>query len=533
MLTSHAAELKQVNIMPNQPHILFIVLDTLRRDRLSTYGHSRETSPELDHFAQTATQFERAVSAAQWTVPSHASMFTGRYPSTHGLTQANGALASAYPTLAELLHDGGYHTVAFCNNPLVGVLNHGLQRGFDHFYNYASAAPFRPIESQRNKLRREMLRLFRRHLARPMGNQFAHSDWLFRVSLKPLFVPFWTRLINYKGNTANSVTDLMDYWGQYSAGGAAKPVFAFLNLMGAHLPYNPPQDYLDRVAPDVRKNRQAYPFMRRFNADAARWASPTDPPLADWERETLTGFYDAEIAHQDAQVGRLLAYLKQSGALENTLVIICADHGEGHGDHDFFGHGFVVYQELVHVPLLIRWPDGQGAGQRVTTTVSTRRLFQTVLEAASPPDGRDKSRPYNTPDESRLSLGRVASGGDDAEDGVAISEAFPPLTFLNVIQHRNPALIDKLRLKGVRRGIYDGQHKLVVVDQRVEGLFNVTADPAEAHNLVIDQKLRVAEMQRKLGALVAQAESQRVESGAGSEVDDAVVEHLRALGYIE
>ncbi len=519
-----------------KPHILFMVLDTLRRDRLSLYGHNRETSPELDQFAQYATVFERAIAAAQWTIPSHASMFTGLYPSTHGLTQGNGVLSSAYPTLAELLHRGGYHTVAFCNNPLVGVLNNGLQRGFERFYNYASAAPLRPVEARRSKLRRETLRLFRKHLARPMGNQFAHSDWLFRVSLNPLFVPLWTRLINYKGNTANSITDLIDYWGQYTAGGAEKPVFAFLNLMGSHLPYNPPQDYLNRVVPELKNNRQAYPFMRRFNAEAARWASPTDPPLADWEQQTLLDFYDAEIAHQDYHLGRLLTYLKQSGALDNTLVVICADHGEGHGDHQFFGHGFVVYQELVHVPLLIRWPDGHGAGQRVIANVSTRRLFHTMLEAG----GGNILTPQpplhsNREGESKigLTLRGVVNSSEDVDEGVAISEAFPPLTFLKVIQHHNPELIGKLHLKGVRRGIYTGQHKLAVVDQHIEGLFDVTADPSETHNTSREQKLRVAEMQRKLGALVAEAESQRANAGTSGEVDEAVVDHLRALGYIE
>ncbi|MBZ0288890.1 MAG: sulfatase, partial [Anaerolineae bacterium] len=365
-----------------QPNVLFVVLDTQRRDRLSAYGAARETSPNLGKFAAQSTVFERAVAAAQWTVPSHMSMFTGLYPGTHQVTQANGQLSGAYPALAEILRGAGYHTVAFCNNPLVGVLNNGLQRGFERFYNYASAAPFRPAEERRGRLQRELLRAFRRYFARPLGNQFAHSDALFRFSLHPAFVPLWTRLINYKGNTAASVDDLMDYWGAHTAGGADKPLFAFLNLMGTHTPYNPPQEYLDRVAPDVRHNRHAYHFMREFNADAARWASPTDPPLADWERQALDDFYDAESAHQDDHLGRLLKYLDEAGALENTLVIICADHGEGHGDHGFAGHSFVVYQELVHVPLVIRYPNHFPAGKRIANNVSTRRLFHTVLEAA-------------------------------------------------------------------------------------------------------------------------------------------------------
>src|SRR5690606_10056998 len=125
-----------------------------------------------------------------------------------------------------------------------------------------------------------------------------------------------------------------------------------------------------------------YKFMGRFNADAARWASPVVPPLQDWEHQVIEDFYDAEIAHQDRHLGRLLHALRQSGALDDTMVIIAADHGEGHGDHDFFGHSFVVYQELVHVPLMIHYPERFPAGKKVATNVSTRRLFHTVLDVA-------------------------------------------------------------------------------------------------------------------------------------------------------
>lgn len=514
-----------------QPNVLFVVLDTQRRDRLSAYGAARETSPALEKFAAQATVFERAVSAAQWTVPSHTSMFTGLYPSTHQVTQADGQLSGAYPALAEILRGAGYHTVAFCNNPLVGVLNNGLQRGFERFYNYASAAPYRPIEERRGRFQRAALRAFRRYFARPLGNQFAHSDTMFRASLHPKFVPLWTRLINYKGNTAASVDDLMHYWGTHMAGGADKPLFAFLNLMGVHTPYNPPQEYLDRVAPEVRHNRHAYRFMREFNADAARWASPTDPPLADWERQTLDDFYDAESAHQDYHLGLLLRYLGESGGLENTLVIICADHGEGHGDHGFAGHSFVVYQELVHVPLVIRYPDHFPAGKRVYVAVSTRRLFHTVLEAAGVKPPLDEADPNIAIE--RLTLRHMANGEADAENGTAFAEAFPPEIFLGVIQYRNAALIERLRLGNVRRGVYQGRHKLAMVGDQVEGLFDVETDFAETRNIAEANASLAADLKRQMNSFVVQAESRRADSALFAPVNEMVLDQLRALGYIE
>lgn len=509
-------------------NILLIVLDTLRRDRLSAYGHTRETSPAFDAFAANATFFERAVATSQWTIPSHSSLFTGLYPSSHHVTQSNSRLSPSQPVLAEILRDAGYHTVAFCNNPLVGVLDNGLQRGFEHFYNYASAVPSRPNDHRKPFLRREFSRRFRPY-ARRMGNKFAHSDEMFRIALNPLFVPIWTRYINFKGHTANSVSDLIDYWKSFHAGGADRPIFAFLNLMGAHLPYQPPQNMLDRVAPGVKNDRHAYQFIRRFNATAAAWASPPEPPLTDWQHQALLDFYDAEIAAQDEQLGRLLDYLQKSGALANTTVIIVADHGEGHGEHNLFGHGFNTHQELVHVPLIVHDPERFPRGKRITANLSTRRLFHTILDLA----GANPPLPEGDPNANVSALSLTNALNDDIENGMAFSEAYPPLTFVHVIEHRNPSVIERMRLREVRRSIYDGDYKLIVCGEKVEALYNVAADPAETRNLIANEPTRLAEMQRKLTAFIQQFESSPMPEPATAEDDEQVLEHLRALGYIE
>src|SRR5690606_1505633 len=105
------------SIQMNSPDIIFIVLDTQRADRLGCYGHQRETSPNLDRFAAGGSLFEQAVSPAQWTIPSHASLFTGLYPTAHGVTQSSQSLSAGRPHLAEVLKALGYDTVGFCNNP--------------------------------------------------------------------------------------------------------------------------------------------------------------------------------------------------------------------------------------------------------------------------------------------------------------------------------------------------------------------------------------------------------------------------------
>ena len=115
--------------MTSRPDILLLVLDTQRVDRLSVYGYERETSPNLDALAADATRFRHAVTPAQWTIPTHTSLFTGYYPAVHRTQQSFSKAPASVPTLAELLQADGYYTAAFCNNPLVGVVDNGLRRG--------------------------------------------------------------------------------------------------------------------------------------------------------------------------------------------------------------------------------------------------------------------------------------------------------------------------------------------------------------------------------------------------------------------
>ncbi len=511
--------------MPTRPDLLVIILDTMRRDHLSLYGHSVPTSPALDSFADRAVIYDRAISPAQWTIPAHASMFTGVYPTTHDVTEADRVLPAELPTAAELLHSAGYHTVGFCNNPLVGVLNHGLIRGFDTFYNYAGAAVNRPFERHHSPPVDRFVREWRT-FARSVGNQFAQREWLFRVSLHPLFTPVWTRLINYKGSSRNSVDDLIDYLQKHRAGGSTRPpLFAFLNLMGTHLPYRPPQDVLDEIAPDL--SRAQYRFVAGFNADAARWASPVEEPLEDWQTAALETFYDAEIRAQDHALHRLFDYLRASRALNDTMVIVTADHGEGHGDHGYFGHSFVVNHELTHVPLVVRHPDDSRKGMRTAEVVSTRRVFHTLLDGAGVdlPGNRATIRPAD------LSL-----LNPNAVDGPVFSEAFPPQAFLAVLRHRAPQLIHALCLTQVRRGIVNGDLKLTTLADAPEALYDVHADPAETRDLRAEQPTAVAELLSQLNSSVWNAARARSDLHALAEqaaLTPAMMDSLRALGYIE
>jgi arylsulfatase A-like enzyme len=483
-----------------RPNILLIVLDTQRADRLSCYWSEAErarqlpTSPNLDRLAAESTLFERAIAPAQWTIPSHASLFTGEYPSTHQTVQADLELSPALPTLAELLQLSGYTTVGFCNNPLVGILKNGLRRGFETFYNYGGALPTRPPEgtplpAPLNRWLAAYTQFWRR-LSYPVQNAFARSDTLFQLALHPWFASLWTRLLNFKGNTAASIADLNRYLQQMArrrSDPGARPFFCFVNLMEPHLPYWPPEPFVQKYAPYFKSNREARDFLRQYNAQPYRWMAPLPQPLSPLQAQVLRDIYDAEVAYQDHLLGSVFDTLRHTGLEQNTLVAIVADHGEGLGEHDFVGHAFVVYEELIRVPLILRYPGHFPAGKRIATPVSTRRLFHTLLEAAgfSPnlsPNGAPCVSLKLRREVARLSLARTLAG-EDPEQGTVLSEAFPPHLLIRAMESRNDSLLRARACYDIRRALYEGMTKLIQTGDR-PSLYNLEQDPAELRDLL-------------------------------------------------
>jgi uncharacterized sulfatase len=512
----------------SKPDIVFIVLDTHRVDRLGCYGYPRGTTPNLDAFTERATLFEHAISPAQWTIPVHASLFSGEYPSTHGTIQAADALSDAFPTLAELLQREGYQTTGFCNNPLVGVLENGLRRGFEAFYNYGGAIPSPPA-TDRGKASWLLTRLrgwYRKLLnqvAQPIQQAVAASPTVFGTILNPSLVSLWTRHANFKGDTRRSIRDMTRFLGETHQGG--RPQFVFLNLMEPHLPYTPPERFTRQFAPIVKDEKAASDFINRYNKQALRWLLPLEQPLSAIEAKTLHDMYDAEVAYQDHLLATLLAELDRP-EWENTMVAIASDHGEMLGEHNIMGHGLGAYQELVHVPLMIRFP-GQKRGRRVDQRVSTRSLFHTVLAAADVETVTGEH--VGTVQTSDHNLERVA------DPGHVYSEAYPPDNMTSIMEKHAPALLDAFAAKANRWAVYNHVYKLIRVEGVRDDLFSLVSDPGEMKPL--DNEAELSEMLgRELDAFLADCRARRPEALSSANVDledEEVVERLRGLGYLE
>jgi len=322
------------SITKEAPNVLLLILDTVRSQSLSLYGYDRPTTPNIDSYATTGVVFERAVAPAPWTLPSHASMFTGRHAGEVSADWAS-PLGDSYPTLAEVLHEAGYITAGFVANMVYTTAEVGLDRGFAVFEDHP-----RSIEMviQQSWLARK--------IAGPVRGFVGDTDLLARKSAEDVNAQFlhWLDRLTSRGESA--------------------PHFAFLNYYDAHGPYLPPE-----------------PFRARFGAgdplagldEHQRVHDPND-------LSRLRDGYDDALAYLDVQIDNLLDSLAARGTLEHTVVIITSDHGEEFGEHEIIDHGNSLYMPALHVPLIISYPASIPSGLRIGSPIELRDLAATVLD---------------------------------------------------------------------------------------------------------------------------------------------------------
>jgi arylsulfatase A-like enzyme len=514
-------------------NVLFVVLDTVRKDRLGPYGYDRPTTPGLDRFAddpETAV-FENAVAPAPWTLPVHASLFTGLYPSGHGADQENPYLEGA-TTLAQTLSTAGHDTACYSSNAWITPYTH-LTDGFDDQDNFFQVMPGDLLSGPLARAWRalnddERLRAVADKLV-SLGNT-AHeylaggegSD-----SKTPAVVD----------RTREFVTDSDPGW------------FAFINLMDAHLPYHPPDEYADEFAPGVESTAVCQ-NSKEYNAGVR--------DIDDDEWADIRALYDAEIAHMDAELDRLFGWLRETGRWEDTMVVVCADHGELHGEHDLYGHEFCLYDPLVNVPLMAKHP---AIAADPTETVELLDLYHTVLDAlgetggtsADPGDeavALDRERSLLSPDYRDFPASLTpADPGDPGKRGggdYGFVEYARPVGELKQLEEKASAagveLDENSRFYARMRAARRPDAKYVRVDRVDDEAFRLDSDPGELTNRAgeLDGHPTLAETERALAAFEgaiggawATADDAEVSDDAVEEFDAETQERLRDLGYLE
>lgn len=320
------------------PNVLLLVLDTVRAMELSAYGYERATSPRLARLAEEGVRFDRAVATAPWTLPSHATMFTGRFQRDLSVGWST-ALDTVPPTLAEHFAARGFATGGFIANLRYCAREYGLGRGFQTYRDFAL-----------------------------IGSQLIGSTMAGR-RLIGLYDDVANRyVLAGRKDAARVVDEFLDWQGTQGR----RPFFAFLNFFDAHEPYAPDAPY-DLAFLDAEPPTRNLVVGRKHGAQ---------------EVEGLRGAYDGAIASLDAQLGRLFDELARRQLLDRTIVIVTADHGEEFAEHGYMSHGNGLNFPALHVPLIVHWPRGGiPSGARIETPVSLVDLAATITDLTGTTEG--------------------------------------------------------------------------------------------------------------------------------------------------
>jgi arylsulfatase A-like enzyme len=449
--------------------IILIVVDTARADRFSTYGYPKETSPTLDRFAKDTLIFENCYASAPSTVPSHASLFTALYPLEHGahyveagsrksdtfLPDSPAPMYGAVPNLIELLKDNGYVTGAIVSNTFLRP-DYGFGRGFD-YYNAS----------------RNIGRI--RSYFRPI----AHIVCLATSSFHETFMPY---------RVASQINAEVFAWLEKFS---KKPFFLFINYMDPHDSYFPPSPFDSLFGEEGRIHIHRFvPALKRHLGLMGR-------------REYLRYLgtqYDGEIAYVDRELGRLFEKIRGLGIYESSLIVVTSDHGEFLGEHSLRWHGTYMYEEVLRVPLLIKFPFSSRTGVEANP-IQMVDIGPTIFDILRLPLPGDLSgTPYGDPEKP------------------IVGEFFK--STLGV---------------GVHRVLYQGKHKLMHYTQsRNSELYDLGEDPGETRDLSKEKERAVLKLSDRLSEWQTKHPPREKRESADVKVpSQEVLEDLRALGYIK
>ncbi|MFQ5638610.1 MAG: sulfatase [bacterium] len=474
--------------MQKKPNVLLILMDSVRSANLSCYGYHRNTTPNLDKFATQGVLFEQAISESCWTLPAHTSVFTGLYPVNHDVTISKDALPKNHPTLAGILKDEGYQTCCFSNNAYISPAT-GLTRGFGHVEDIWRITHPRGIK--RTLMSRINIQL--RKLGKLGAPLLAFTRLLRHLK----------KMVKEQKNTQDSGAEftnqrikkwLSESWDK------EKPFFMYVNYMECHEKYYPPHPHDRKFMP----SRYSGWRVLRVNPEKSKILNASKKRRKE-DIEILTALYDGELNYLDQKIGELLEFLKSCGLTEDTVTVITSDHGDSLGEHDELGHRTALYEQLIRVPLIIRYNDTFEPGGRMSKQVQLSDLYPTLLELA----GADSAKLKHKGFVSLCDLEKVRNRKFTISENTA------------------PKSMDSMTSRTIRMERY----KFIWNSNGEHELYDLQEDPDELENIINSKPVVASQLQEQLQEW--QQKNKDFKIGKGQSVfDEEVSERLRALGYI-
>jgi arylsulfatase A-like enzyme len=479
-------------------HIILYVLDALRADHLGCYGYERETSPHVDALARDGVVFDNCFTVSTWTRPVAASILTGAYPSVHQTRSRYDMFSTSLARLPEVLRASGFKTAAFSAMGNVGS-EIGFGRGFDHNHDlFLDPA----ILSKRRRLD-------------------AAKEGLMHAPLEAIALP-----------RAEDINDYLFPWLEAQRGA---DTFSFVWSIETHVPYTPPDEFRRFSSRSTRANEGERADIR--SAGAA-------------DRQRLMNLYDDMIYYNDFCLGQIVGRLKALDIYDDALIVVVGDHGDAFFEHGFYTHGHAPYEELIHVPMIMKFPGARHAGRRVEDLVELIDIFPTIATVARVRPGTAGSSHV----QGRDLVPAVAGEGDGSREYV-----FSETQSLEFHNHYLSArslewkYIERQRPKRDRRTLVSvvkhvvGRRMLVDIVRHPrhflrsyfrgsnQHLFHLKTDPGETRNLaaerpdLVQQFRRVLDAWQQRNALLAQEVGG---SPYSYEESEAMQRHLEELGYL-
>jgi arylsulfatase A-like enzyme len=344
-------------------HVVVVVIDTARVDSLLNIHHEPAFSSAIVEITATGSKYSSAFAVAPWTLPSHASLFTGTSPSKHGAHAGHKQLTGQLRTLAEVFQSAGHETVAVSNNTWISE-EFGFGRGFETFHKnwqyVQSDVDFGDIAQTKEG--------FDKILA--AGRRGLDGNPLVNV-INAIYGQFVRDQANDDG--ARSTNEWVSRW--LTDRNSSDPFFLFINYFEPHLEYRPPREYAERFLP----RNVTYDEAMEVNQDAWRYIAGR-VEMTDYDFEILRALYHAEIAYLDERIGELRRILEDAGEWDDTIFVVTGDHGENIGDHELMDHQYCLYDTLLHVPLIVHGGSFTG-GKTVDDLVQLTDISPTLLDA--------------------------------------------------------------------------------------------------------------------------------------------------------
>jgi len=491
------------------PNVIIISLDAARAQNFGCYGYHRQTTPFLSSMERDCAFYENAISSSYWTMPSVASLFTGMYTSDHGLVADSDKLDESWTTLPGILRKKGYHCSAFVRNIYVSEYS-GLTSDFDYYCK----------KDYKKKLKGMMSFLKSLTFGLEDGSNRTgdkHVSKVSQITKKQAFITALSRAAETFVDSGSS--QLISNFGSWLSKHKSGPFFVYLHFMETHSPYRAPHLYGFRFLKLKEKIKEL-----KVNRDHLRFLTKEREMTPD-DFRILLASYDNAIFYSDALIGRIIGMLRQMGLYDNSLIIILSDHGDNIGDHGLMSHYWCLYDTVIKIPLLIKFPRHLSCIGRITRLAQNVDIFPTILSLL---DVKDEKIWEQTQGNDLLGLMPAKR-----EEEIAISElvkAFGP----DKRRYRNLFACYDRRLLSIR----SKTAKFIYSSRGDHEAYDLLNDPYELTNLfpdggyLQDLMYKAREYYQKMD-LFYQNNKYKIDADVDEHaLDNEVVEKLKALGYL-